>query len=371
MRRFWARSRSGTRLRKRLRCAGVWGTLGQVSAQPTVNMADVARKAGVSTATVSRALRDMPGVSAGTRDRIKRLAEDLSYVVSPEASGLSGGSTGRVAVVAPSINVWFFSTMLAAIEGVLRRADLDVLIYHLEGSADRRRFFERLPARRKVDALVVIAMPLPADEAKRLDLIGVQVVVAGGEIRDYPHVWIDDTEVAHQAVHHLAQLGHTRIAMIRTSDPAGSIWAGDITRTDGFRAAMASYGLDVPDAMVVTVPYAIDGGAHAMDRLLSLRQPPTGVFAYSDEVAIGALRSLRRARIAVPQQMSIIGVDDHPMAELLDLTTVHQSVEAQGAAAGQMVLDLIEGKTPVDHRLVLPTHLVVRATTAPPPDESH
>ena len=85
-----------------------------------VNMADVARQAGVSTATVSRALRDMPGVSRATRERIKQIADELSYVVSPEASRLSSGSTGRVAAVVPSINVWFFATMLAGIESVLR-----------------------------------------------------------------------------------------------------------------------------------------------------------------------------------------------------------------------------------------------------------
>jgi DNA-binding LacI/PurR family transcriptional regulator len=103
-----------------------------------------------------------------------------------------------------------------------------------------------------------------------------------------------------------------------------------------------------------------------MDRLLRLQRPPTAVFAYSDEVAAGALRSLRRAHVAVPEQMSIIGVDNHPIAELLDLTTVHQPVEAQGAAAGQMLVDIIEGRTPSQQQLVLPTHLVVRSTTAPP-----
>ena len=104
-----------------------------------------------------------------------------------------------------------------------------------------------------------------------------------------------------------------------------------------------------------------------MDRLLSLREPPTAVFAYSDEVAMGALRSLRRAHVAVPDQMSIIGVDDHPMAELIDLTTVHQPVEAQGAIAGQMVLDLLHGRTSPDRQITVPTYLVVRGSTAPPP----
>jgi LacI family repressor for deo operon, udp, cdd, tsx, nupC, and nupG len=334
--------------------------------QHQINMADVARQAGVSTATVSRALRDMPGVSEQTRSRIKALADQLSYVVSPEASRLSGGATGRIAVVVPTINVWFFSTMLAGIEGVLREADMDVLIYHVEGAEDRRHFFQRLPARRKVDAVIVIALPVPDQEAKRLDLMGVHVVVAGGQLRDYPHVRIDDNEVAHQAISHLTKLGHKRIAMIRTADPEGSLWAADLSRSRGYRDALQSAGLEFEPQLMITVPYGIDGGARAMDRLLSLRDPPTAVFAYSDEVAMGALRTLRRAHIAVPEQMSIIGVDDHPMAELNDLTTVHQSVEVQGAIAGQMALDLLAGRTTTDRQMTVPTHLVVRGSTAPP-----
>ncbi len=346
---------------------GPGATLVRVQGHQPVNMSDVARQAGVSTATVSRALRDMPGVSEPTRKRIKSLADELAYVISPEASRLSGGATGRVAVVVPTINVWFFSTMLAGIEGVLREADLDVLIYHVDGAEDRRRFFERLPARRKADAVIVIALPVPESEAARLDLMGVQVVVAGGCIRHYPHVRVDDVEVAHQAVGHLLQLGHQRIAMIRTSDLEGAVWAADLARSQGYRAAIQAVGLPLDQELMVTVPWGVDGGARAMDRLLSLRQPPTAVFAYSDEVAIGALRSLRRAHIPVPERMSIVGVDDHPMAELNDLTTVHQQVGLQGVIAGQLALDLLHGRAPDEQQLTLPTHLVVRGSTAPPP----
>lgn len=339
--------------------------LAHVHEHPTVNMADVARRAGVSTATVSRALRDMPGVSATTRARIKALADEMAYVISPEASALSGGVTGRVAVVVPSINLWFHATMLAGIEGVLRDADMDVLIYHVEGVEDRRRFFDRLPARRKVDAVIVIALPVPEAEARRLDLMGVQVVVAGGTLLDYPHVRINDREVAHQAVNHLVQLGHRRIAMIRTSDPEGMVWAADQSRSVGYREALVASGIEPDDELMITVPWGIDGGARAMDRLLSLREVPTAVFAYSDEVAMGALRTLRRAHIPVPERMSIVGVDDHPMADLNDLTTIHQPVEQQGQIAGQMVLDLLHGRTLDARQRTVSTHLVIRGSTAP------
>ena len=137
-----------------------------------VNMADVARHAGVSTGTVSRALRNLPGVSDDTRRMIKEKADELSYVVSPEASRLSRGSTGRVALVVPRLHVWFYAAMVSSLEHELRSADLDVLIYQVDGEVERNRFFAELPARRKVDAVVLVALPVLKDEAERLDIMG-------------------------------------------------------------------------------------------------------------------------------------------------------------------------------------------------------
>ncbi|MEU8662484.1 LacI family DNA-binding transcriptional regulator, partial [Actinoplanes philippinensis] len=134
---------------------------------PPANMADVARRAGVSMATASRALSNHPHVAAETRARVLAAAEQLAYVISPEASRLAGGATGRVAVVVPHISRWFFAALLDGLESVLRDADLDVLLYHVGDTADRRDFFQRLPARRKVDAVVVLGMPVRDDERAR------------------------------------------------------------------------------------------------------------------------------------------------------------------------------------------------------------
>jgi LacI family repressor for deo operon, udp, cdd, tsx, nupC, and nupG len=335
--------------------------------EPTVHMSDVARIAGVSTATVSRALRDVPGVSERTRSRVKRLADELGYVISPEASGLSSGTTGRVAVVVPTFNRWFFATMLGGIEAVLRDADMDVLIYHVDGQAERDRFFERLPARRKADAVIVIALPVPEHQAERLDLLGVHVVVAGGRLRTYPSVRIDDVQVGRLATRHLLDQGHRTIAMIRTQDAEGLVWAADRARCQGYQQELSAAGIDVCGDLVVTKEWGPEGGARAMDELLALDERPTAVFAYSDEVAIGALTSLRHAGVRVPEEVSVIGVDDHPMAAFSDLTTIRQPVEQQGAVAARLAVALLHGEDrPKAQVVTLPTELVVRATTGPP-----
>ncbi len=332
-----------------------------------VNMADVARQAGVSIATVSRALRDVPGVSEATRLRIREIAAELFYVVSPEASGLARGSTGRVAVVVPDLASWFYAAMLSGIQQRLNEAGRDTLVYQVSGEAERDYFFEHLPSRRKVDAVVLVALPMHRREIERLSHIRADVVVAGGRLQDLPHVLVDDHAIAHQVVAHLVELGHERIAMIRTSDTEGTVWTSDVLRQEGFHQAMVEAGLAVPDEYVVTETYGVGAGADAMAHLLDLSTPPTAVFAYSDEIAISALECLRRRDLHCPQDVSIIGVDGHPLAELFGLTTIDQHVERQADRAAEMVMGVIdESGTPLRRALVQAT-LVVRSSTGPPP----
>jgi len=331
-----------------------------------VNMADIARTAGVSVGTVSRALRGLPGVSERNRARIRAIADDLAYVVSPEASRLGGGPRGRVAVVVPRVDAWYYATMLAHIERVLATAELDVLVYAVDGKAQRTRFFRDLPSRRKVDAVVMIALPLEPAEVERLDLLGVDVVVAGGQVRDFPHVRVDDDAIGRAAVGHLLDLGHRRIAMIRPGDEFAA-WSPDLQRTAAYQGLLAQAGVEVRDEYVLTRRHGVAGGADAADALLALDEPPTAVFAYSDEFAIGAVHRFRDHDVDVPGEMSVVGVDDHPMAAPLGLTTVAQDVAAQGRTAGEMVLALLRDRELPTDEIVVPAALIRRATTAPPP----
>jgi len=330
-----------------------------------VNMVDIARAAGVSMATASRALSGAAGVAPATRARVLAVAEKLSYVVSPEASRLAGGATGRVAVVVPHISRWFFAALLEGLESVLRDADIDVLLYHLDDAEDRQDFFDRLPARRKVDAVVVLAFPVGELERKRLELMGVLIVAAGGQVASYPYVCIDDEAAGRQAVDHLIFLGHRRIGMIAAVDPDEPGWPVTLGRSQAYYAALRDAGIPVDESLVATVDWGGNQGAEAMARLLSLREPPTAVYAHSDEVALGAIRTLRRSGLRVPDDISVIGIDDHPLAELTDLSTVAQPVREQGAIAGRMVLGLLRGED-VDPGVTVPTQLVLRGSTAPP-----
>jgi LacI family repressor for deo operon, udp, cdd, tsx, nupC, and nupG len=330
-----------------------------------LSLADVAKLAGVSPATASRALSGSYGVAPSTRQRVVEIARQVNYVVSPDASRLAGRAIGRVALIVPHIDRWFFGAMVAGLEAVLSEAGLDVLLYQVSGPGDRQRFFEQLPARRKVDAVVVVALPVTEMERERLESLGVTILAAGGQDEAYPHVSIDDDAAGRQAVQHLLHLRHRRIAMIAAVDPTFPGWPSKPPRSSAYFAAMAEADVAVDDDLVVTVDWGGLTGADGMARLLSLPKPPTAVYAHSDEVALGAMRTIRRAGLRIPHDISIIGIDDHPLAELMDLTTVHQPVHKQGVLSAQILLALLRGEN-VDGSVTVPTHLVVRGSTSPP-----
>jgi LacI family repressor for deo operon, udp, cdd, tsx, nupC, and nupG len=338
--------------------------LSRVVNRSEINMADVARRANVSVATVSRALRGLPGVGEATRERILKIADELAYVISPEASRLSGGQTRRVGVVVPATQVWFYGEMLSAIERRLREADLDVLLYQVRDEEIRKRFFRDLPTRRKVDAVVLIALPLPQEEIDRLDHLGVEVVVAGGRIRDFPYVEVDDRAIARTAVEHLVELGHERIALIRATSYGDIHWDPDMHRLEGFQQALAAAGLPDRPEYVVSVPFTPEDGADGAAQLLALPEPPTAILCFSDEIAFGALEAIRRAGLRVPEDVSVVGIDDHPLATVMGLTTICQDVVGQGTMAAEMAMRRLL-RAPVGD-VTVPHELVVRSSTAPP-----
>lgn len=328
---------------------------------------DVAVLAGVSPATVSRSLRGHDNVSPGTRQRVLEAARELSYSASPQASGLASGRTRTIGLVVPFVTRWFFANVVAGAYQVLADAGYDVLLYHL-GSADTRdRFFERMPLTRRVDAVVTLALPLSEEHTLALRALDMPLVTLGSRMPGVASVRIDDAAAVRLAVYHLIHQGHEDIAMISgDQDDLGFGFLSSRDRCDGFREAMESAGLRPRGELMVSGEYGIEGGARAMTELMAGPTLPTAVFAEYDELAIGALRTLRRASILVPGRISVVGIDDHEMSSVVDLTTVAQPVLEQGATAARLLLDVLDGGETEAVDVVVPTRLVVRGTTGAP-----
>lgn len=326
---------------------------------------DIAREAGVSIATVSRALRGLSGVSPGTRKLVLATADRLDYVISPAASRLSSGRAGSIAVVTPYVARWYFSTLLDAVERVLRPSELDLLLLSVGEPDEAHPTPPVRKLRRRVDGVLVISLSLADPNVQDVLALGLPTSLIGLGAPNANSVRIDDARGAMVATQHLLNLGHRRIGLIHGRSLA-SHFVAEQQRFDGFRMALNAAGLE-PDLTLCTPGrFTIAGGEQAMGELLSQPSPPTAVFAMSDEMAFGALRSLRRHNLSPGEDVSVIGFDNHDLSDLLDLTTIAQPVEELGTVGALSLLRQLEEPTSPVSENVLATRLVVRGSTAPP-----
>lgn len=329
---------------------------------------DVARASGVSTATVSRALRGLPNVSDATRSRVALTAQQLGYVASSSASGLATGRTMAMGVVIPSLDLWFYSTVIEGVDSALRAASYDLILFNLGGrGGDRERVFHRSILRKRTDALIALCINFTEEERTQLASTGHPTIVVGGKVRGLPHIAIDERAAARLATEHLIGLGHQRIAHLGGTVIEGLTAQVTELRRRGYRESMAEAGLGPRDDLTMAGNFDMASARRAMADLLARPgEPPTAVYADSDEMAMGAILAINDAGLRVPQDISVIGIDDHDLSESFGLTTVAQDPFAQGALAAHLLLDELAGRTTRTRSVQHPVHLIERTSTAPP-----
>lgn len=340
---------------------------------------DVARLAGVSKSTASRALTGRGYVSESTRRRVASAAADIGYIASPNAASLVTGRTKTVGVVIPFVNRWFFGEVLEGIERALLASGYDLILYNLHGHGpERERIFDFFLARKRVDAVLAVGVELTAGEVDRLHALGKPVIGIGGPIPGAATFAIDDVAAAALATEHLLSLGHTRIVHFGGDQADQMDFSVHGKRLRGHRAAMRSAGL--ADEGFHATDMSVPGGhGVAMQVLGDPRTRPTAIFAACDEVAFGVMIAAQRLGVGVPADVSVIGIDGHDHAEMFGLTTVEQSPGDQAAQAVQQVMALLDEEAATDaasadHGLVhgsashttVPVRLVVRTSTTAP-----
>ena len=327
---------------------------------------DVARAAGVSPATVSRALRGLENVDLQTRARILAVARDLDYAVSPAASRLATGRTGAIGIVTPFVGRWYFTEVFAGVEEGLKQHDVDLLLHVTESLEHPNPARAHVRMRRRVDGVLVVGLPADDEDVTGLAAMHVPIVLLGAHAAGLPSVSIDDRAAARCAVEHLIGYGHERIGLISgRALPTTVLPEND--RLAGYREALRAHALRAPAEYLQIGEFTTQGGERAMSALLAQEAPPTAVFCMSDEMAYGALRALRRAdrrpggnRAA--GEIAVIGFDGHDLGEVFDLSTVSQPVRTLGRVATELLMAQVGGEGP-RAPVTLPTTLIVRGTT--------
>ncbi|MEE2522368.1 LacI family DNA-binding transcriptional regulator [Pseudarthrobacter sp. J75] len=330
---------------------------------------DVAERAGLSVATVSRALSGKGNVSPSSRERARAAAAELGFVLSYHASSLASGRSRNVGLVVPSVHRWFFSALIEGVSSSLLQAGYDLTLYNIGGDHEQRqRVFSDFLLRKRVDAVIAVSVELAEEEIQKLLAVHRPIVGIGGPLPGASTIRIDDSGIAESATRHLLGLGHTRIAHMTGEEFYEQDFQLPGSRRSGFEKAMSDAGLPVHPAWVVTADFTVEGAyASARRMLASAPERPTAVFAASDEMAIGTILAARDFGLRVPQELSVIGIDGHDLGEIFGLTTIDQDVKGQGALAVRKVVAAIDSNPPPEpDDTQHPTTFVVRSSTAVP-----
>lgn len=341
----------------------------QKIAPRTPTLADVAKAAGVSTATVSRVVNRPESVRKALRERVAAEIESLGYVADGAARALASRRSRTVGAVIPTLANAIFAEAMDAFEARLGEAGHSLVLAQSGYDAAQETRQVRNLLERGVDAVLLIGSAREADVYELLESRDVPFVETwtyhGDGVATRPCVGFDNRRAAYRATKHLIDLGHRELAMI-----AGIRDGNDraTERAEGFIAALDEHGIALAPDRLIEAPYDIAAGRRAMATLLALPSPPSAVVCGNDVLALGALFECQRNGVAVPGDISITGFDDLPLARHLlpALTTMHVPSSEMGRAAADYLLKRLAGETPVAGT-DLDVELIVRGTTAPPP----
>lgn len=334
-----------------------------------VTIKDVAKKVGVTPATVSMVINNKPRISDETRRKVMAAIEELDYYPHEGARSLVLKRTNTLGVAAPFFTNYFVLETLGGIEQEVRQTDFNLVLYGTRGLLKTEdAVVTRIARERKVDGLITVNLTLTPKQMKYFQKNGLQVVCLESEAEGFDSVVADNASGAYEAARHLIALGHKRIALVN-----GPLrFVPSLQREEGFMKALKEAGLTLDPELRLEVPnFRRDEGFDAGNQLLQAHHRPSAIFvAAGDVCATGVMLALKKNGVDVPRQMSVVGFDDQPFSELMEpaLTTVRQPMQRMGSEAFHLLKEAM--KDPKSHqprRQIFPTELVIRQSTADAP----
>lgn len=335
-----------------------------------VTIKDIAKAAGVSHTTVSRALNDNPAISKETVERIKSLAEELGYVPSAAARGLKTNRSHVLGVIVHRMEDPFLSEVLRGIEDTLNTSEYSLFLAATNRDPEREQRVIQAMIERRVDGIIFSSLHIGVQQLHYLNQFGIPFVLINNQTMQDPDVYLvyhQDVEATRQLTAYLVRLGHRKIAYL------GSIRSGrtNVKRQQGYEEALKVSSLPVrPEYITTATSGKPEGGMEGMKYFLALSDPPTAVVCYNDMMAIGAIQAIQQAGLRVPQDISVTGFDDIELATYITppLTTFHQPRYQLGQEAANMILRVLneDNGSQQANTVVLQGELVERQSTTTP-----
>jgi DNA-binding LacI/PurR family transcriptional regulator len=323
---------------------------------------DVADKAGVSIATVSRVINSPDKVNPETRHKVLNVIDQLGYIPKAEAAARARKSAGRIGVLAPFFSYPSFVERLRGVTHALAALPYELTIYNVDSSARRDGYVSSVSLNKRLDGLILMAFPFNEATAERLVANSLETVSIECTHPSFSSIEIDDADGGRMAAEYLIRKGHRRLAFIgETQIPEYAFPTSD-QRLGGYRAAIHRAGLDLYHEHIALTTQSIENAYQSMARMLSLDEPPTAVFCASDTLALGALKAAREHGVSVPRDLAILGFDDLDISDYVGLTTIRQHLEESGRRAVELLMSrLTDPQRPTQH-VRLPLELVIRDT---------
>jgi LacI family transcriptional regulator len=322
---------------------------------------DVAKQANVSTATVSRVLNGLSGYSKETEEKVLLAIKELGYLPNAFARGLVSNKSNTLGILFPEVSSQFSSKILRGVEEAAHELGSSVIVCNTASQGQRTMKYLELLSEKRVDGILFVSEKITEEYYKQLKSMKVPVVLVSTESYQYPlpFVKVDDKHAAFTATNYLLKMGHVKIGMIGGN--IEDVIAGQ-PRIDGYKQALANHGCAIKQENIIhSKGFSFEDGFASFPELMRSAPDLTAVFAASDALALGAISSAYRLGIKIPDELSIIGYDNLPMAEMAipPLTTVAQPLEQMGRVAAEMLFTMMSKEMIVESR-IMPHSVVER-----------
>lgn len=328
---------------------------------------EVAAKAGVSVATISRVINNDPAVQASTRERVLAVIRELNYEPNLLGRHLRKAQTKKILVLIPSISNQFYSKIITKMESVAQDAGYTVLVCMSHSNREIEQSYLDMLKTKVVDGLIFLTSNLTAQEmtaiSEHYPIVQCCEFIAGS-VTDI--VSIDNEKAAYDAVSFLLEQGHRRVAFFGSSEK----YCSGLMREEGYRNALKDHGIPVDESLLFYDSYGYPGGKRLADAMLRVEDRPTAVFCISDSIAIGCINELIHLGIKIPDEVSVIGFDDTSIAKVFcpAISTVAQPQVEIGKLSMEFLIERIKGTDRPPAFISLPHQLILRETTTPAPD---